>query len=762
MNNNKILTVSYGTFSCTLEGFEDSFEMMKVIAEYFRDLAAEDRFFGAEPAQLDPDMLAKLAQGKTSAPVDASEHDGHVVLSAGAAVASVADATASNTDADDMYEDDVYDTGLTTEASFEEDALEETGFEKMEAAAMPAGAPAAGSIAEKLQRIRAVVQKADANVEDEPFHTNALTNDASADEEELDDGLDFVSASTDDIMAVAEEIEPELDDYSEEAIEETEEEEIDVVEDALAALDAAGAIDDEAYEEDVAVEDAMSADANAELTEAFEDDSVGDGDLDDGDVAEEGVLVLDTPATDEIEAQDDSAEITIDDVDVADTEIEDIAEFDENVELSSEGVEELSEPLNVVSEEKDAAEVETATEDAAVKDDLSHILDALADDASTDHAEPADTPASDEDPANDVLKLISQIETSSDDASDETATPSDDQVAEETGAEQKRVRVIKVKRTDIEDAVMDGTLELTPDQAVANDDIATSSLSQEDEAELMAELAEVDAIAEDLADNESDTMQTEEDAIEQMMGDAADTLPALADTEEDADAHDAHVLETDVNRLMDEAEEQMDEPESAKRRSAFQALKAAVLARKADKQLSSDDDDGEDVDAYRSDLAKVVQPRRPDTESATRTERPAPAELQSAPLRLVAEQRVGTDEETPVEGPVTPRRVASEDATPTAEAGSFVDYCAELGAHDLSDVLEAAASYLTFIEGRKQFSRPQLMMKARQIEKEDFSREDGLRSFGQLLRSGKIEKIRGGRFAVTPDIGYKPDQRAAG
>ena len=44
---------------------------------------------------------------------------------------------------------------------------------------------------------------------------------------------------------------------------------------------------------------------------------------------------------------------------------------------------------------------------------------------------------------------------------------------------------------------------------------------------------------------------------------------------------------------------------------------------------------------------------------------------------------------------------------------------------------------------------------------QNFTREDSLRSFGQLLRQGKIRKLSRGQFTLSQSSRYTPEQRRA-
>jgi len=69
---------------------------------------------------------------------------------------------------------------------------------------------------------------------------------------------------------------------------------------------------------------------------------------------------------------------------------------------------------------------------------------------------------------------------------------------------------------------------------------------------------------------------------------------------------------------------------------------------------------------------------------------------------------------------------------------------------ELPDLLEAAAVYCTHIERRDGFTRPMLMRLLSGMPGQAApSREDGLRAFGQLLREGRLEKLRRGHYGLV-------------
>lgn len=219
--------------------------------------------------------------------------------------------------------------------------------------------------------------------------------------------------------------------------------------------------------------------------------------------------------------------------------------------------------------------------------------------------------------------------------------------------------------------------------------------------------------------------------------------------------------DADLTRLMQSAEVRMGDVEIATGRETYDRMRAAVAAAEA-----SDDDLPEDdhATAYRDDLADTVRPRRP-VAAGSRTRRPTD-NSRPAPLRLVAEQRVDLLPERTATDPVHPRRIAlaSVDSGSGLDTddGAFAKFAADMGATALPELLEAAAAYLSFVEKCTQFSRPQLMNKLRQLDNPAFNHEDGLRSFGELLRDGKIEKAGDGRFTASDDIGFRPGKRAVG
>ncbi|MBM2292361.1 chemotaxis protein CheA [Sulfitobacter pseudonitzschiae] len=709
ISNNKILTVSYGTFSCTLEGFDDSFHTMKAIAEYFRDLASDDRYFGAEPPQPDAEMLARIAEREIARRVEARMNEGRIFLSATApeaapaapaAAAPVAPAAPKETEAaPEVAPDMVPETDAVqlqddnADADMQQSDDIDDAFDHAKAGDMLHTAP--DSVAE---------EETFEDSAPEAFFTDATEDTAESDAEEDEQTT----------MAVAE------------AVESTPRDRVIPHADSIAAkLERIRAVVSQADDEDL--DDDYSEDEHAEellsdaihADENFEDDAFED---DDAQAAEDDALMNAMMAQDEDDdAQDVARESTASEV-IAEAAAEASAVLDED------------DTMTVAEDEDDG--------------DVAAILARL--DGETSEEDADDQVMSGDDTDTDDMNLFDDSDDTDDD-DEEIMIVEDEDSAEDAAAPAPRItRIVKVKRADLEAAIAQGNLEeMADDEDDLNATSATansSSLSEEDEDALLRELADVEA---GLIENEAD-----EDEAARAAHVARTAAAKLEDAADDGD----------VARLMAKTDAEMGEPESARRRDAFAHLRAAVAAKNSDDGIVGDKlaEDALEVRAYQTDLADVVRPRRPELRGTGRDRRPDTQ--RPAPLKLVAEQRVDAVQPAPLSTPVRPRRV--EQPVAVADTGnathSFAEFAEDMGAHELPDLLEAAAAYLAFVEQRDQFSRPQLMTKVRQVIGTDFSREDGLRSFGQLLRAGKIEKIKGGRFVVSGDIGFRPDQRAAG
>lgn len=208
--------------------------------------------------------------------------------------------------------------------------------------------------------------------------------------------------------------------------------------------------------------------------------------------------------------------------------------------------------------------------------------------------------------------------------------------------------------------------------------------------------------------------------------------------------------EQDVGRLLDETDHKLNEDDTVRRRRVISQMRAAVAATKADRlvsrQVSREDAEEAEKDPYREDLSEAVQK----TPANEQTRKPSTA----PPLMLVSSQRIHAEEK------VEPEPQASDNAE--APQG-FAAFAESVGAKELHELLEAAAAYTVFAEGQSSFTRPEIMKRVARMDPTiRLSREDGLRSFGQLLRQGKFKKLERGQFTIDEDTKFNPEQRFVG
>jgi hypothetical protein len=658
-SNSTILTVSYGTFSCTLEGFDDSFETMKAIAEYFRDLAADDRYFGAEPPTPDAEMLARIAEKEASRKVEALSRDGGITLRPyqieDASSAAPEPKAAPTPVTPDVAEDT---------ASFEEDSEASESFFK----AGPSAPTQQETVAARLQRIREAASSA-------PVEAAA------------------VAAQIADV--VEEDIEPTVH--------------------------------------------PMAQDAPAELDEIVDE--------------EPEVLEVSDENPEDQDASDDAL-------------FEALLADDEDAEDVAAHAEELAEDVSEPSEPE-------------ADDELDAMLLGL-DDEGVEEDEVAE---SDTDYASDATEVLEDDDAELVEALEDTeAAPIRARVLHVKGGahkdEHELDEMLYSDDDDSSDPFDSTSLDAIFDDEDDSDDTVETSLSPEDEEDLMRELAEAESADgwDDLLDEDADVEIADEENLfsndpEEALASAQDLSSLLTDTSADSE----------MARLMAETETQLSSPDVHRRRATIAHLKAAVASKRADSEAGRVDPDSIDSASYKDDLTDAVKPKRPVVSSA-KTER-----IAQTPLKLVAAQRVVPESPAKEPGPrptlvkpVRPRRIRATSAA-LAEAAdilhdddmvanapaevapmdtpkvAFAAYAEHMHVEKLPELLEAAASFVTYVEHLEKFSRPQVMLRVREVMGDDFSREDGLRAFGQLLREGKIIKLDGGRFTVSDTIGFQPE-----